>query len=504
MAKKRSKATSGRPAERAYFWWVYIMVAALLPGGVAAQLLSAAASPEPAAAPVVSTVPLPAHGEAVSNAPAGGNSARTLNLYGGGMRPLVEERGGVQTLNIYGPGGQIIAQVVRGGQGAETVRYLLTDHLGSTRAVLDAEGNAVARYEYAPHGETTIAGTAAAEVQYRYTGHPYDEAQEVYETPARGYDPTLGRFLSVDPQRQDASPYVYAGNNPVGYLDSTGGGDVPFFMVSGMGPGSLYEKSMASYIANLVAGEKIQDLYASDAFNTPSKGGHSPAIESPGVYLRGRGPMKVTRNEEFFWIIGDKGVVTLPDQLMVSLKGLRAKRDIFGKKIVLLDFSSGLKAYKSIKDELDYRETPNTVVEARIVDGPKVSGYSSAKGFTVGDRSYTPAGFRRYVRDQMSIKWPNFNPPGSDAGVLGGNPSSPQTSGATETPIQSSARMAKQKRPPEFGVVSDPKRLETSIGADSLSGEVEKSGVLGDLSLPFPEVPEYIPPMPGSFFIEPK
>ena len=32
------------------------------------------------------------------------------------MRPLVEERDGVQTLNIYGPGGRIIAQVVQDGR----------------------------------------------------------------------------------------------------------------------------------------------------------------------------------------------------------------------------------------------------------------------------------------------------------------------------------------------------------------------------------------------------
>ena len=64
----------------------------------------------------------------------------------------------------------------------------------------------MARYEYAPYGGTTVAGAAGTEVQFRYTGHRYDGGQEVYETPARGYEPTMGRFLSVDPQRQDASP----------------------------------------------------------------------------------------------------------------------------------------------------------------------------------------------------------------------------------------------------------------------------------------------------------
>ena len=94
--------------------------------------------------------------------------------------------------------------------------------------MLDANGNAVARFEYGPYGETTAAGTAAAEVRNRYTGHPYGEGQGVYETPNCVYDPTLGRFLSVDPQREGASPYGYTGNNPVGYIDPTGEIPYPF------------------------------------------------------------------------------------------------------------------------------------------------------------------------------------------------------------------------------------------------------------------------------------
>ena len=124
-------------------------------------------------------------------------------MYRDQLRPLVEETGGVQTLNIYGPGGQIIAQVVQDGQ---EVRHLLADLLGSTRVVLDANGNAVARFLYGPHGETTAAGPWAGMVRYRYTGHPWDEAQGVYETPARGYDPTLGRFLSPNPPKGCSEP----------------------------------------------------------------------------------------------------------------------------------------------------------------------------------------------------------------------------------------------------------------------------------------------------------
>ena len=234
MAKKRSKAALRKRVKPASHWGGHLLlclliVALLGAAGAAAQMLAAPSPPDSA---VASTAPTAANVAGASNAVGASSSTRTLYVYGDQLRPLVEETNGVQTLNIYGPGGQIIAQVVPDGQGGQEVRYLLADHLGSTRVVLDGDGNVVARFEYGPHGETTAAGTAAAEVRYRYTGHPYDEAQGVYETPGRGYDPTLGRFLSVDPQRQDASPYVYAGNNPVGYVDPTGDIRDPFFVVS--------------------------------------------------------------------------------------------------------------------------------------------------------------------------------------------------------------------------------------------------------------------------------
>ena len=309
MAKNRSRSTTARNRIRpAHRCGVYLVAAMLLSLGVTvavSQLLWAEAAPEPAAAPAVSTASPATNTAGANPAPAGDDSMQTLNLYGGGMRPLVEERGGVQTLNIYGPWGEIIAQVVQDGQGSEEVRYLLTDHLGSTRVVVDAEGNAVARYEYAPHGETTVAGSKGAEVRYRYTGHPYDEGQEVYETPNRGYDPTVGRFLSVDPQRQDASPYVYAGNNPVGYLDPAGGVKVPFFMQSGMG--NVDQVSLSTPISKLLAPTNTPRVSSSDVFHSNEPGGRSYASLQPYRVVYGQGEKEIDRTDEFYWFIKDQG-----------------------------------------------------------------------------------------------------------------------------------------------------------------------------------------------------
>ena len=474
MAKKRSRSTTARQRIRpAHRWGAYLVAAMLLLMGVtvaAAQMLWASATPEPAADPAVSTASLAANSEVVGNAPAGADGAQTLSLYGGGMRPLVEERDGVQTLNIYGPGGRIIAQVVQDGQGAETVRYLLTDHLGSTRVVLDAEGKTVARYEYAPHGETTAAGTAAGEVRYRYTGHPYDEGQGVYLTPARGYDPTLGRFLSVDPQRQDASPYVYAGNNPVGYVDPTGGGDVPFFVMSGM---KTQYRNVGGPLSRSIAegfGLQIdQEVYDSRIFHsfTNTRGRYVPSLAESNVswYLSGGGRKEDgtdwSLNKKLYWFIGTDEPVTDPTHLAADLKSMRRMQPGFADEIVVIDFSEDANLSDPIMKELSGLAKSVRLVKAELVrsrdqvsPGRGQVVHQTAEAITHSGVRYTVDKFGDRVDRTRDL----------DAGVLGGNPSSPQPAGATGT-----AGQKRSEPSPQGGGIPGSKSSKTSEPID-LSG----------------------------------
>ncbi len=327
-------------------WGRYLMAGALLAvlvaSGISAQLFATSDTP---------------HGSPIEDGDP------TLYAHGDRLRPLVEETGGAQTLKIYGPGGRIIAQAARDDQGSQAVRYLLADHLGSTRVVVGSDGNAVARYEYAPHGETALAAGTAAELPYRYTGHPYDEEQGVYETPARGYDPTLGRFLSVDPQRQDASPYVYAGNNPVGFIDPTGGGETPFFMRSGFwgegdelasaGLAKGYVRSRLEFVRNIGAklgkhGEqKIHDAtrtFGSDPYRVPGSVSDTPRFLT-GVTYRDFG-----FNNQLYWLVGDDKHVELPTHFPEAVQSIRevSRGDFvsaeyaspnFAENITLVDFS---------------------------------------------------------------------------------------------------------------------------------------------------------------------
>ena len=149
----------------------------------------------------------------------------TTTIRGTGLQPLVEESGSTQTLNIYGPGGVIIAQVATdspaGGTPTTQTRYLLHDHLGSTRVVLDSSNQVLGSFDYSPFGETTPTGNMA-NVAYRYTGQEVNDVLGTYNYHARHYDAGVGRFLTVDPARQFASSYAYVGNNPVNRIDPKG------------------------------------------------------------------------------------------------------------------------------------------------------------------------------------------------------------------------------------------------------------------------------------------
>ena len=141
-----------------------------------------------------------------------------------------------------------------------TVRYFLTDHLGSTVALADASGAIVSSTSYdsfgnaaskignanqkqaagsaasstgraasstgsAASGQATANATPNIATSYRYTGREYDEETGLYYYRNRWYDPEIGRFISEDPvgfAGGDINLYSYVGNNPLSFIDPYG------------------------------------------------------------------------------------------------------------------------------------------------------------------------------------------------------------------------------------------------------------------------------------------
>lgn len=113
--------------------------------------------------------------------------------------------------------------------------YELTDHLGNIRAVLgkneSGDAELLSYADYYPFGmempgrtNITVSG---ANWRYGYQGlfAERDGLTGNNDFMLRQYDPRLGRWLTKDPMGQYASPYMAMGNNPVSYIDPTGGAD---------------------------------------------------------------------------------------------------------------------------------------------------------------------------------------------------------------------------------------------------------------------------------------
>jgi len=101
--------------------------------------------------------------------------------------------------------------------------FLHTDHLGSTRAITDRAGNVIARYDYWPYGapyNQQPQGDSPL-VERLYTSQIYDQGSDLYFYNARYYNPELGTFISAD-QVQGPNRYAYVSDNPVNITDSSG------------------------------------------------------------------------------------------------------------------------------------------------------------------------------------------------------------------------------------------------------------------------------------------
>ena len=119
----------------------------------------------------------------------------------------------------------------------QRVSYLTTDHLGSPRIITDQSGAVVSRKDFAAYGDEVVTPQRTAGLGYQptgiredYTGYQRDEESGLEFAEARYYNPTHGRFTSVDPltasatirNPQTLNRYSYALNSPYKFTDPLG------------------------------------------------------------------------------------------------------------------------------------------------------------------------------------------------------------------------------------------------------------------------------------------
>ena len=151
-------------------------------------------------------------------------------IHGLAQLPLVEQSGAsYESVRqyIYGPQGLIAME------DGENVYYMLSDHLGSVRVVIDKNESHVTSFGYDPFGSVSIIdpldktkelseSDTSKKFAYRYTGQEYDSEFNMHNYRARMYFSNIKRFLSPDPKYQFNNPYIYVKNNPINLTDPTG------------------------------------------------------------------------------------------------------------------------------------------------------------------------------------------------------------------------------------------------------------------------------------------
>jgi RHS repeat-associated protein len=114
-------------------------------------------------------------------------------------------------------------EILNGSNQQTAKRLVVTDHLGSTRAVVDGtSGTATASYDYSPWGKRTRSSDSE-DWSTGYTGHGWHESGlslAVY----RSYDPETGRWPSRDPIGENGglNLYGYVSNGPLAAVDPLG------------------------------------------------------------------------------------------------------------------------------------------------------------------------------------------------------------------------------------------------------------------------------------------
>jgi RHS repeat-associated protein len=129
-----------------------------------------------------------------------------------------------------------------GTSTAANLKYVLTDALGSTRALMNNTGSGtstiIARHDYLPFGEGIWSGiglrtpsqkyAVTDKVRQRFAVTERDEATGLDHTWFRKYDSYAGRWTTPDPvgsnleDPQTSNRYIYTSNDPENMIDPRG------------------------------------------------------------------------------------------------------------------------------------------------------------------------------------------------------------------------------------------------------------------------------------------
>lgn len=167
--------------------------------------------------------------------------------------------------------------------------YFVTDHLGNVRQVMSSTGIIEEKNDYYPFGlrHNRSNYQLAAGNKYKYNGKEQEQMEGLLtlDYGARLYDPALGRFHKQDRFAEKyfpLSPYQYAANNPIYYIDVNGDSlwithNTGFLGLGGKQTllyenGNLYNKDGSAYIGK-VKGFLSKSVNALNTISGTQEGG---------------------------------------------------------------------------------------------------------------------------------------------------------------------------------------------------------------------------------------
>lgn len=279
---------------------------------------------------------------------------------------------GTVNTNYYFAGTERVAKT-NISNGASTSFFYHSNHLGSTEAISDANGNLVNRTNYFPFGEIRQGGVE----KYSFTGKERDVVSGQYYFEARYYDSPIKHFTQADSivpyiyDPQSINRYSFVRNNPLKYVDPTG----HFFKEFKEKFSNFADKyaDLATHVLTKIAAEasnapnwkvvnvsgyinprsgKWVDAYSRRAPNAVKSGAiHigkilGPAVQTASDWSRDdlRGGQKLGRaSVSILESVTPIGYVTLGAELVFGAEKVdQAKADIFSDKNPVIDKSADL------------------------------------------------------------------------------------------------------------------------------------------------------------------
>jgi RHS repeat-associated protein len=132
---------------------------------------------------------------------------------------------GTRTYMAFGM--PVATRTATAGVAGSSVSWLVADAHGTAEVAISCRSGEVTRRYSDPFGGSRDVSAVAWANTHGFLDKPVDSFTATTHLGAREYDPTLGRFLSVDPvlspmQPQQNNGYSYAWNNPINRADPSG------------------------------------------------------------------------------------------------------------------------------------------------------------------------------------------------------------------------------------------------------------------------------------------